>query len=185
MLNALKEGTMKNCRKRKDYVLHLDGDRRLRKTLLVLSLISFFMGLFFLVCSLLPIIQCENNTFLHEFVFPLAIGLFWFMSALAIFCYSWDRLRLRDGVFDLRLLGRRRSSCLLSSVASFGQGECGSIGFFDKEGSLLLYIPFTIFERGMSKEVLLLETTAFLTPLSIPKLSKEEAENLLCQAGVL
>lgn len=166
-----------------DFRLYLYNDPSQIKLLLILCPIAFSLGAF---CIFLCVMMIRESLVMGPIFGGVLLGLIlffmWGLTAYGYACCYWNWFRLADNRFETRVFPHKRLSCSREEVASFGQGEFGSIGLFGKDGSLLLYVPLM---PSMKKDVFLTLMRSHLAPLGICELSKDEAEKLLCEAGEL
>lgn len=174
---------MKKDKAPDDFRLYLYSDPSQIKLLLILCPIAFSLGAFSIF---LCVMMIRESPVMGPIFGGVLLGptlfLMWGLTAYGYACCYWDWFRLADNRFETRVFPHKRLSCSREEVASFGQGEFGSIGLFSKDGSLMLYVPRM---PSMKKDAFLTLMRSRLAPLGIPELSKDDAEKLLCEAGKL
>lgn len=156
----------------------------LRAFLIILSILSLLLGLFFIFFDLYAIstVSEESRPMFYVFI-PAFLFMAWPLPIYDLFLCYYGHFQYKNDRFEIRLPQRDgKMSFRKEDVASYGQGESGTIAFFDPNEKLLGYVPLP---DEMPKENFLLEMRYLLEPFALAETAPEEAEKRLCEEGVL
>jgi hypothetical protein len=134
-----------------------------------------------LLCTFLVLLFTSSPSRQYALGFWMGTILGLFNEILLIvwtfFNLFWSHFSLEEGRYETRCLFVRKTTCSAKDVVSFGQDSYGSVGLFDKDGAVLLYIIFFI--RSNRRDVFLQQIRTLLLPRGVVEIFQEAADKLL------